>query len=127
GTLSGISFGDEGGFETLTFVPSSLPASPLGKLTSIVERLALPASVQPANAQRLVRTVAQSFSPQADTAPRLLAVLKPRAASTLYRAWSKVETPTNRVEVHAVRAKAALFAHNFIGKATVTNGSTTYA
>ncbi len=115
--------GELGG--TVTFVPSSLAASPLGKLSAIMERLALPASLQPANAQRLVRSVAQSFSSQSDTAPRLLAALKPRAAEKLYSAWTKVETPTNRVEVQAVRVKAALFAHNFAGKATVSNGSTT--
>jgi hypothetical protein len=115
--LSDAGEGESG--ESIRFIPSKLAASPLGKLSSIVTQLALPASVQPANARRLTRSISQSFAPQADTAPRLLATLKPAAATTLYKAWSKVETPANRMEVHAVRARAALFAHNFLGVPTV--------
>lgn len=111
--------GDEGGFASLTFVASALPASSLGKLTSIVQQLALPASVQPANAMRLSRSIAQSFASQSDTAPRLLAALKPAAASVLYKAWNKVETPVSRVTVLVARAKAALFGHTFIGQPVV--------
>ncbi|MBI3900076.1 MAG: putative baseplate assembly protein [Gammaproteobacteria bacterium] len=129
GSLTEANDGDgEGpGGTIIKLVQSSLAPSPLGNLASIIAPLALSASVQPANAQRLLRPIAQSFSPQSDTAPRLLAALKPQAATTLYRAWTKVETPTNRVDVQAVRTKAALFAHNFAGKPTVTNGSTTFA
>lgn len=119
--------GAEGAEEpTIKFVPSTLAASPLGKLASIVSKLAQPASVQPANATRLARSIAQSFEPQSDTAPRLLQALKPQAAGKIYRAWTKVEAPTNRVEVHVARVKASLFAHNFAGKPLVASGSTTF-
>jgi hypothetical protein len=128
GSLGDVGEGDgEGGGEgvrPLAFIPSSLAPSPLAKLTAIVDQLALPASLQPLNSKRLVRSAAQSFSPQSDAAPRLLAALKPRAATKLYSAWTKVETPTPRVEIHVARAKAALFAHNFAGNTSVTGGVT---
>lgn len=128
GSLGDVSEGGVDGtvLGAISFLPSSLAPSPLGTLASIIGHLTLPASVQPANAKQLVQTVAQNFSPQSDTAPRLLAALKPRAADSLYRAWTKIETPTSRVEVHSARVKASLFAHNFVGKPVVTNGSTTY-
>jgi hypothetical protein len=97
---------------SLTFQRSTLEASPLGKLFGTLGQLALAPSVQPANSQRLPRTIKQAFGPASDIAPRLLAVFKPAAASTLYQAWANVETPPSRATVYALRAKASVFGHN---------------
>ncbi|MFY9719130.1 MAG: putative baseplate assembly protein, partial [Candidatus Cybelea sp.] len=101
----------------------ALAASPLANLRAIVETLALPPSVQPANALRLSRSVAQSYSPQSDIAPRLIAALKPAAAPTLYQAWQGIATPATGIEILAPRVKAALFAANYAGPASVTRGA----
>jgi hypothetical protein len=103
-------------------VSAQLAGSPLARLDAIVGSLSQRASVQPANALRLGRTVAQSFAPQSDMAPRLIAALKPAAAGTLYEAWTAVATPASRVQVLAARVKATLFASNFAGEAKVVQG-----
>ncbi len=91
------------------------PPSPLGNLMAILAPLSLPPSLQPASSVRLARTVAQAFSPQADTAPRVLAAFRPAAATTLYRAWAGVETPASQVRVCPARVEAGLFANNSMG------------
>lgn len=106
-------------------IESKLAPSALGNLTAIVDRLALPPSLQPANPQRLVRSVQQTFSPQADIAPRLLAAFNPAAAPNIYQAWSGVETPFSDVEVAAMRAKTAFFAGNSLGLPQYTNNQLT--
>jgi hypothetical protein len=90
----------------------ALAPSPLANLTAILGPLALPAKLQPASPQLLPRTIAQTFAPQSDTAPRLLAALKPNVATTLYQAWAGIETPSIQVQVYALRVKAAPFGHN---------------
>ena len=113
-----------GGLQSLSALPPALPASPLAGLQGIIDTLAKPPSQQPGNSLQLSRTVARSFAPQSDVAPRLLAALHPAAAEGLYQAWSALATPSGRVEVHAARVKAGLFAANWTGPATVTNGDT---
>jgi Baseplate J-like protein len=98
---------------------SGLEASALRNLTAILEPLALPPSLQPASPQRLVRTIAQTFSPQADTAPRLLTAFKPAVATTIYRAWAGVETPSRQAKVYALRVKAAAYGNNAPQQATI--------
>jgi hypothetical protein len=105
-------------------LPQAGPASALAGLGQIVDKLAQPPSRPPTNALRLPRSIATSFAPQLDTAPRLLAALRPAAASSLYAAWSALAVPVGRVEVYAARVKAALFAANWAGPATVTTGGT---
>ena len=100
-------------------IRSDLPASGLAKLVAIADTLAQPPSLQPANALRLTRTVARTFSPQADTAARLLAAFKPRAAANLYQAWSGVESPASQVQVYAFRVKAPLYGNNAPQQLTV--------
>jgi hypothetical protein len=97
---------------TPVFSNVGLAASAIGNLTAIVEQLAQPPSLQPANSKRLVRTVTQAFSPQADLAPRLLATFRPAIAPVIYKAWAGVETPTSQAEVYALRVKAGLFGSN---------------
>jgi hypothetical protein len=104
----------------LLSLPAGLSTSPLENLVTIVQSLAKAPSRQPANPLRLSRTIATSFSPQSDNAPRLLAAFNPTAAPTLYQAWSAIATPAGRVEVYAARVKAGLFASNWMGPATVT-------
>jgi hypothetical protein len=108
----------------LTFTPPALAAWPLANLLAIAAPLARPPSVQPANPLQLSRSVRQSFAPESDVAPRLIAAFKPQAADTLYQAWTKVARAPSRLEIHALRTKAALFASNYPGPATVTSGAT---
>jgi hypothetical protein len=103
---------------------STLEVSPLGKLGATLDRLALPPSLQPANAQRLPRTIVRTFSPQSDIAPRLLAAFRPSVASTLYEAWANVETPAKRVETQAMRVKAKFFASTYSGLPVVVTTET---
>jgi hypothetical protein len=126
---------DVGDVEPLTNPPvlpvqlePRLSPSPLANLTGILDQLARPPSLQPANSRRLVRSVAQVFAPQADTAPRLLAAFKPAVAGTLYQAWSGVATPSAQVRVYALRVKAAPYGHNAPRPAQVppTNGTVTF-
>lgn len=120
-SLDGGDFPSGGGV-ILTQATATLAPSALAGLTAIVDQLALPPSVQPPNSIRLARTVAQAFSPQSDTAPRLIAAFKPAAAATLYKAWGNIApgSPSLPVEVDAVRAKATLFASSFTGLPTLT-------
>ncbi|CAB3803377.1 hypothetical protein LMG28688_05771 [Paraburkholderia caffeinitolerans] len=108
------------------FVPirTGLAASGIAKLASIVDSLALAPSLQPANSLRLTRTVAATFSPQADTAPRLLAAFKPRAASALYQAWSGIAAPASQVRVYAFRVKASPYGANAPRRAAAIQNST---
>jgi len=105
---------------SLTPLPGKLATSQLGRLDAILSSLSLAPSLQPTNALRLTRSVAQSFAPQSDLAPQMLAAFNPAAAGTLYQAWSTVATPTSSVQVQAARVKATLFASNWPGAATVT-------
>lgn len=104
-------------------LPAAPGASPLANLRAIVDQLALPPSVQPANALRMPRSVAQSFAPQSDIAPRLISSLKPATGSTLYQAWQGIATPTGALSALAARVKAGLFAANYPGPATVVRGA----
>ena len=90
---------------TLDLAKSSLAASPLANLVGMAGSLARTPSLQPANALRLGRTVAKSFGPQSDIAPRLLANFHPTAAPSLYGAWKSVAKPYGWVEVQAARVQ----------------------
>jgi hypothetical protein len=106
---------------TLQPLPAALAPSALARLGQIVDTLALAPSRPPTNALRLSRSIAASFAPQSDIAPRLIATLKPTIATSLYPAWSKVATAGHRVEVYAARVKAGVFASAWPGAATVNN------
>ena len=96
------------------------PTSALGEISAIIDKLAMPPSLQPSSTVALKRTVSQAFAASSDTAPRLLAEFYPAAASTLYQAWSGIETAKSTTAVYAARVKAGIFANNFAGVATVT-------
>jgi hypothetical protein len=104
--------------------PNISAASALGRLLAIVNHVALPQSVQPANSQRLPRSVSQAFARQTDIAPRLLTAFYPTIKNTIYSAWSGTETPESRVTVHAFRVKASLFPGTYSGQTTLTQTST---
>ena len=116
---------DYGGPTSLAALPQASHPSPLANLGTITSTLGLAPSRQPANALRLSRSVANSFTPQSDLAPRLIAALHPNIADTLYPAWSAIATPAGRVEVHAARVKAGLFAASWAGPATVSGAAGT--
>ncbi len=121
-----------GAAQTFQKLPDAPEAWPLKRLRNIVDDLATPPSQQPPGPLQLTRSVAASFSPQSDIAPRLLGALKPAAAATLYEGWSAVATPAGRVQVYAARAKTGLFAASWAGYPTThtdgnQNTTTTYA
>jgi hypothetical protein len=99
-------------------MPSAFEASPLRNLMNAAAGLSITQSLQPANSISLKRTIARSFAPQSDMAPRLLATLKPAVASALYPAWRAIPKPVDGVDVYAMRAKASLFASRYPGAAT---------
>lgn len=95
------------------FVPPAIQAgTSLSKLGAILRTLAAPPSIQPADSLVLARSVAQTFAPQSDVAPRLLSTFYPTAAGLLYNAWENIETPALAAQVYALRVKASLFGHN---------------
>ena len=103
-------------------VPVGLAGAPtaLGNLLSVVDRLAVPPTTQLANGLRLARSVTQTFSPHADTVPRLLSAFSPAIAPTIYRAWGSIQRPSAGLGIGALRVKAALFAATFPGPPTIT-------
>ena len=103
-------------------LPATHAPSPLANLTAILDTLGKAPSIQPASPQRLARSVAQVFSPQADTAPRLLATFKPAVADTIYQAWKGVAKPSAQVRVYAFRAKAAPFGNSAPQQAIIPSG-----
>jgi predicted phage baseplate assembly protein len=105
-----------------TAVQSGVPPT-LTNLGALVEPLAKPPSLQPANSARLARNVTQTFSSQSDTAPKLLGALKSIPAPVLYQAWANTEGTGSQIELHAFRVKAALFASSFAGAPTLTTTS----
>jgi hypothetical protein len=94
-------------------------AAPVAELLALTSRLARPASVPPANAIRLGRSIATSFSARSDIAPRLLGAFKPAAAPLLYRAWTRIVKPADRLEAQALRVRAGLFANTYPGRPVV--------
>jgi len=105
-------------------VESNVPPG-LSNLFAIRDQLALPPSLQPANAFRLTRSVQQVFAPESDTAPRLLATFEPTIASALYKAWGAIQTPASPIQVFAMRVKAALFGNNAPLQVTYTVATST--
>ena len=122
--VQAASIGGDGdpGTPTIEPLPIEPTGSPLARLDAIVGSLATPPSLQPSNSLRLPRSIAQSFSPASDVAPRLIAALQPAAAGALYQAWSAVATPASRLQLFALRTKSTLFASSYAGAAIVTTG-----
>lgn len=102
--------------------PEAVPPS-LGRLYGILEQLALPPSLQPANTFRLTRQLPRIFAAESDIAPRLLATFRPAVAKTLYKAWGGVETASPQIQVFALRLKTAPFGNNAPLKTIITDGT----
>lgn len=98
----------------------SLVPGALSRLSGLVDKLNLARSVQPANSQRLVRSLRTSFAAESDVAPRLLATFYPHAKVELYKAWAGTFAPGAPVSVHAFRVKASLFASSYAGVVKLT-------
>ena len=106
---------------TSTRTPGPIPnyaTSSLTQLDALIDPLSKRASVQPRNALALTRSVRSTFTPQSDTVPRLLTALKSVRGRGIYEAWSNSEPDPIRLEIFALRTKAALFASSFAGAAT---------
>lgn len=104
--------------------PKKQAGSALAELADLLGPLKQPPSLQPSNALRLDRNVAQIFSAEADIAPKLLTTLQPALSSVLYQAWANIATPPGMVEVYALRETAALFGHNAPRKPLMFNTET---
>ncbi|NOZ51811.1 MAG: putative baseplate assembly protein [Gammaproteobacteria bacterium] len=97
------------------------PDTVLGTLIeqNLFEPLLQAPSIQPANAQRLPRDVAQTFAAQSDTAPRLLTALKSQLKPVLYNAIKHTQPERySSVQVYAMRTMT-LFGHNAAKKTYV--------
>jgi hypothetical protein len=103
--------------------------SSLTQLQNLVQPLAAPPSVQPANSLALARSVKAAFTPQSDIVPRLAGALNSIRGSALYSAWSSSEPNPLQLQIFAVRAKATLFASTYAGASTYNkgNGTTSFA
>lgn len=121
------SFDDARGTVEPPAITGTVEVAPPGllNLASLVDRLALAPSIQPANTLKLARNVRQAFSAESDIAPRLLAAFKPAAAQTLYKAWGAVAGPGSPIQVFAMRTKASLFGHNAPLQMQLTDGKIT--
>jgi predicted phage baseplate assembly protein len=108
---------------TINGVPAPAPAShsdccvPLRPATAppggIVGALALPASLAPASARQLPRSIHAALAAGADALPNLLASAKPALADTLYAALRNAPpTAVSTLEVHALRVEARPFGYN---------------
>ena len=92
---------------------ASVTSRGVTSLPSVLTALAKPPSIPPPNSLRLPRSVDQSFAPNTDIAPQLLATLRPELREILYKAWENVPvTPEPAVEVYALRTRASVFGHN---------------
>jgi hypothetical protein len=99
--------------------PVKQAVSPIAGLLTITNRLARQASVQPANAIRLGRTIETSFSARSDIAPRIIGAFKPAAAAVLYGAWINIVKSADRLDTYALRVRAGLFASTYPGAPVV--------
>jgi hypothetical protein len=95
----------------------------------VVKTLSQPPSVQPANTQRLQRSVTQVFTPQSDIHPQLLKTVNPALKTTLDAALSNADVapplPSKQHDVLAMRVKAGLFGHDVTSEIfSGTTGST---
>lgn len=97
---------------------------------NLLEPLSRPASIQPANAQRLPRDVKLTYARNSDTAPRLLSSLKPKLKPVLYNAieQTEIENDFQQVKVYAMRTIASLFGHNSLQQPVYDgNGNPTWS
>lgn len=94
-------------------------------LFSLYTPLSLAPSLQPANSIVLKRSVTQSFAPESAVAQKLITALAPARGIGLYQAWVGTVQAPGPFEVHAMRVRAALFASNYPGPATVSKGDST--
>lgn len=110
---AGATFGD---------APSTLPSNgivkeqrPISPFIRALQPLKIPPSIQPANALRLDRSVAQLYAAQADTVPRLFTVLYPQVRTRAYDllAGSSNGAPDALNDIHALRVQAGLFGSAF--------------
>lgn len=97
--------------------------SSLTRLQSLVQPLAKPASVQPANSLLLSRSVSVAFRPQSDIVPRLAGALSSIEGSAVYSAWSSSQPNPLQLQVFAVRAKATLFTSTYAGPSKYHKGT----
>lgn len=79
----------------------------------LIEPLSKVPSIQPANEQRLTRSIQQIFDRKSDMGPRLLGSLKSQLKPLLYSAIKAAPVSAmNAVKVYALRTTSPLFGHN---------------
>ncbi len=114
-SLEGPAAGADPGGPAARTTVASAPAATATTTTigDIVDSLAEPPSVPPANPLRLDRSIETSFAASSDVLPSLLTAMRPELAGTLYDAWRNVPaTPQSALRVYALRTRAAPFGHN---------------
>jgi hypothetical protein len=89
--------------------PPILP-SPLAAAVAVAAPLSIPPADHPADPARLPRSIANTFSQQADMIPAVIQALKPQAGSQLYTALKNATVaPEPGGELHAFRVRATPF------------------
>jgi hypothetical protein len=97
----------------LTSPPTTTPVPTTTTIGDVVDSLAEPTSVPPANPLRLPRRPQEVFGAASDVLPSLLTAFRPELAGLLYEAWRNVPaTPPSTLRVHALRTRASAFGHS---------------
>lgn len=82
-------------------------------LPAVLDVLGKRPQPQPRNSLQLPRDVETLFAPGSDLAARLLTVVRPELAGSLYTAWANVPvTLPPSLKVCALRTRASVFGHN---------------
>jgi predicted phage baseplate assembly protein len=98
---------------TTTSASATTSAPTTTTIGDVLDSLAEPASVPPANPLRLPRRPGEVFGAASDVLPSLLTAFRPELAGLLYEAWRNVPaTPPSNLRIHALRTRASAFGHS---------------
>jgi hypothetical protein len=102
---------------TALAVKGQTDGAPVSKLFGLLDQLAKPPSLQPANALKLKRSAQEVFTARTDFAPGLLTTVVPKLTENLYAAWANIAvTPDPDLQkLLVLRVKASFFGHNLPG------------
>lgn len=110
GTTDGMA---PGSFSGVLPAAARLARKGQSPIDALVDGLLLPASVPPANSQKMERSFAATFTGAGNVYPQLLAGLYAKLAPTLYAALAATRiSNSTTVSVSALRRRSPLFGHN---------------
>lgn len=117
-TSSGSAMASSAEHRVMSANPGAGTAS-IGKdadaFATLIDALVQPPTLQPANAQRLSRSVGSALGKSSDVRPQLLLNIEPRLTDTFYRAWSSRSSAASSAQVTRIsvqRMAAARFGYN---------------